>query len=338
MTDIVFNKYSIINRLISEDISFEGEVVFVTGSTGLIGKSIVNCLLELNKDILVIAQGRDIEKLKKIFINYRNDRRLILYPHSLKNEIIIDQPITYVIHAASPTSSKYFIEQPIDVLDFIYQSTLNLLKLSEIKKDSIKTFLLLSTMEVYGEIHTEKSLSEKEYGLLNFSQLRSSYPQAKRTAELLCLSYFKTKDTPIKICRLAMIFGPGMETDDERVLNYFFQSMLSKKDIVLKTTGQSKTSLVDIDDAVSGIFHILLKGENGEVYNLANPNNYMSIYSIASIVAEMAGVNVLISTGTEGEVRQFRPDNTLNLSIENLLKTGWYPFHSVKSIFTKAVP
>ena len=46
--------------------SFSGKTVLVTGATGLIGSHIVYELMSM-KNVRVIALGRNIEKIKKIF-------------------------------------------------------------------------------------------------------------------------------------------------------------------------------------------------------------------------------------------------------------------------------
>lgn len=51
--------------------SFSGKTVLVTGATGLIGSHIVYELMSM-KNVRVIALGRNIEKIKKIFKDYIN--------------------------------------------------------------------------------------------------------------------------------------------------------------------------------------------------------------------------------------------------------------------------
>ena len=52
--------------------SFSGKTVLVTGATGLIGSHIVYELMSM-KNVRVIALGRNIEKIKKIFKDYINN-------------------------------------------------------------------------------------------------------------------------------------------------------------------------------------------------------------------------------------------------------------------------
>ena len=47
--------------------------------------------------------------------------------------------IDYIIHCAAPTSSKYFIEKPIETVDIILKSTQKLLNYA--KSNSIKGFV-----------------------------------------------------------------------------------------------------------------------------------------------------------------------------------------------------
>ena len=64
---------------------------------------------------------------------------------------------------------------------------------------------------------------------------------------------------------------------------------LRGEDIVMKSTGEQFRSWCYVVDCVSALFHILLKGECGEAYNIADANSNISIRELAETIAEIGG-------------------------------------------------
>lgn len=318
---------------------FENKNVLITGATGLIGKALVKCFLMLNHvfniKCSVIAHGRSILKLQHVFQEYKGNENLVLWSGELNHPETSPKPIHFVIHTACPTASKEFVEQPLEVIDSIYQGTLNILQLA--KHHNAESVVYLSSMEVYGRFTSEMKVTEDILGELNIHNVRSSYPMTKRLAELLCVSSFHEWKVPVKIARLSMVFGPGVDSQDRRVLNYFIQQLKSKSPIQLQTTGQSKATVLYLRDAVEGILHLLVYGENGESYNLANPANYYSIYEMAKIAAAIEGLDVLIATGKQEGKNPYPNDTFLNLDIGKAIDLGWIPKVDLETIFKRVL-
>ena len=305
--------------------------VLVTGATGLIGCAIVKLLTSCG--INVIAQGRSIDKLNKVFTDKPSNLEFLECDLENKNEmdnIICD----YIIHCASPTSTYEYVNSPVHVLNFIYQSTLNLLTLA--KKINSKGFVFVSSMEVYGEIYHENYLTEREYGYLEYLTPRSSYPVGKRSAESLCIAFCKQFQIPVKIGRLAMVYGPGVPLSDARVLNYFIKQIKNKETIILKTRGDSKASVIYSYEAAIVLIKILINGRSGEAYNVANSDNYYSILEMAKIAASIGDIKVKCEIDNEKQ-NFYRKSCCLNLSMEKMLSLGYKPEVSLIDIFRKSL-
>jgi dTDP-glucose 4,6-dehydratase len=74
----------------------------------------------------------------------------------------------------------------------------------------------------------------------------------------------------VVITRLCQTFGAGVAYDDNRVFAQFARSVIEKKDIVLRTKGETYRNYCYTRDAVVALFLLLCKGRAGEVYNIAN--------------------------------------------------------------------
>ena len=78
--------------------------------------------------------------------------------------------------------------------------------------------IYLSSMEMYGTMKDE-NVTEDKIGKIEILNTRSSYSEGKRIAELYCYSYFSEYNVPVKMCRLAQTFGPGISKNETRVFN-----------------------------------------------------------------------------------------------------------------------
>ena len=92
-----------------------------------------------------------------------------------------------------------FVKEPVETISSIFDGTRNVLDFA--KEMKVKSMVYLSTMEVYGIPSVDK-VSENDYGYLDLSSVRTCYPEAKRLAENLCVSYLSEYGVPVKIARL----------------------------------------------------------------------------------------------------------------------------------------
>ena len=268
---------------------FKNSTVMITGATGLIGFQTILAILyaneTLNTDIKVIALVRNKQKAKKMFSRFSTNKlkfvvQDILKPVKTKNKV------DFIIHTANTTSSKEMTEKPVETIDSIVAGTKNILEFA--KNSKVKGVVYLSSMEVYGDIplSRKKPLKEEDLGEIDLLKPRSSYPMGKRIAESLCSSYAKEYNVPVKIARLAQTIGAGVDYNDNRVFAQFARNIVEKKDIILKTKGETTRSYIYITDAVAALFCLLEKGAAGESYNVANPDTTCSIKDMAKMLTD----------------------------------------------------
>ena len=60
---------------------------------------------------------------------------------------------------------------------------------------------------------------------------------------------------------------------------------MKNEDIILHTTGELSRCYCYTIDAVTAMLYILLRGKDGEAYNVANEDTYISIREMAELVA-----------------------------------------------------
>lgn len=316
-------------------------VIFVTGATGLIGETLVKSLLYQSKirgnNIKLVCSVRNIEKAKKMFAEYMQDSNLVFCVGDINEKIVYEDKIDYIIHGASVTSSKMFVEKPVDTIMTAINGTTNVLEFAMEKQ--VKSMVYLSTMEVYGTPKTDDKVAEKDYAYMDHLNVRSSYPESKQMVECLCASYCKQYNVPVKIARLTQTFGPGIDYNDGRVFAEFARCVIENRDIVLHTKGETKRNYLYTFDAVSAILTILLAGSDAEAYNVANENTYCSILEMAEMVATInteGKVQVKIEIEDESKFG-YAPVLKMNLDTSKLKSLGWKAEIELEGMFRRMI-
>lgn len=316
----------------------KGKTFLITGATGLIGSVMIRCLLELNRkyglDIRVVAVVRNVEKAKQIYERDFDSIECLQMQISNISPEIIGGHIDYVVHLASPTIGTYMEDHPVETFNFAYQSTYNLLTFAnEAKVDSM---VYISSLEYYGQILDDFIVREDMQGYVNPNSVRSSYPMGKRAAEFLCFAFAKEFSTPAKVARLTQTFGAGISVNENRVFAQFAKSVIKDEDIILHTTGESAKPYCYTTDCVSAILYILLCGKDGDVYNVANDETYISIKEMAEMVKRYfnPSINVLIK---QSDNMGYAPVTRLNLSTDKLKSLGWQPKVGLREMFERLI-
>ena len=312
-----------------------GRNILITGATGLIGSNLVRFLLQDTGDgiekpfVTILVRNR--KKAERLFGGLG---RLNILEGQLTDKIRIDEKQDFIIHGASITESRAFVDTPVDVLETAFEGTGNLLDFAcECKAES---FLYLSSMEVYGAPSNEDRIFEDASNNIDTMKVRSSYPESKRVCESLCCSYYHQYGVPTKVIRLTQTFGTGVDIDDKRVFAEFARCVKEGRDIVLKTKGETKREYLYTADAVSAILAVLLKGENGQAYNAANEHTYCSIFEMAKLFADISGGKTNVRIEEEDPERSgFANTLKMNLATDKLKALGWSPKYGMKEMVQK---
>ena len=309
-----------------------GSTFLITGATGLIGSTLIRCLLALERDIRIIAPVRNRGKAEKMLSDIADGVELIACDILTFDYDAIGS-VDYIVHCAAPTSSKFFVENPVETFDTIVKATSRLLEYA--RRHDVKSFVYLSSLEVYGSIHDDSvPVTEDIQGYLDPMSVRSSYPMAKRATENLCCLYAAEYGVSVKVARLTQTTGPGIAKDDNRVIAQFARLAAEGRDIVLHTTGEAARPYCYTTDAISAILYILLKGGNGQAYNVANEDTYISARGMAEYLNEDFNPEIDVRIELNGNMG-YAPVTKLRLSADKLRALGWKPRYGLKEIFVK---
>lgn len=267
--------------------------ITITGATGVIGREIVDILMFDNKtyssNITIQAVGRSKTKINSVFNEYVGNNNFFAYDYTDMSEgnFISD----YVIHCASVTASKLFVEKPIEVLE----ESFNLTKLTlDYSAKFAKKYIYVSSLEAYGTPRDGQEIFiESDSGYISTTDVRNSYPIAKNMCEMLTTAYQKEKGLFTIIVRLVKAYGLTLTSDDKRVFADFAKKGISGTEIVLHSDGTQKFSYVYVMDVAIAMLYALIKGENNEIYNITDNNSIATISDLADIFATKCCVNVV---------------------------------------------
>lgn len=316
----------------------KGATMLITGATGLIGSNLVNALAFANRQkglgLRLVLPVRNVTAAEEQF-SWTNAK---IVPYSLGSELEGIDSVDYIIHMASPTSSRFFVEQPVDTL---VNNINGLRTLLEFAKDHpVRKLVYLSTMEVYGFPQEGHRVKEDELGAFETMNARNSYPLAKMACEALCNGYYVQYGVPVVVLRATQTFGPGVKYDDTRVFAEFMRCVVERRDIVLKTTGDTERSYLYTADAVSAILVSMLRARPGQAYSVANSDTYCSIRDMAKMVADVvAGGKIKVTFNKEPDAEKLGYAKTLhmNLDVEKLQSLGWVATTGLEEMFRRMI-
>jgi len=262
------------------------EKVLVAGGAGFIGASLCR-LLTGEYDVICLddySSGRrkNIQGLagKKNFSAIEHN---IIEP---LDEIEKDLAgVKYVFHLASRASPKDYQSYPLHTLLSNSQGTYNMLEYC--RKNNAR-FLYASTSEVYGD-PLEHPQKETYRGNVNTTGIRACYDESKRLGETITSIYQRECKTDARIIRIFNTYGPGMKSDDGRVVSNFITQALRGKDITIYGDGKQTRSFCYVTDMIEGIKRAMFcEKTRGEIINLGNPDEF-TIKELALIVKELTG-------------------------------------------------
>ena len=255
--------------------------ILITGGAGFIGSHLARFLLARGYDVVcmdnfITGSPENIEPLGA-------QRGFTFIKQDVTSYIVLDGPLDWVLHLASPASPRDYLELPIQTLKVGALGTHNALGVAKAKHAS---FLLASTSEVYGDplVHPQR---ESYWGNVNPVGPRGVYDEAKRFAEAMTMAYHRTHGVSTRIVRIFNTHGPQMRINDGRAIPAFMTQALEGRPLTVFGDGSQTRSFMYIDDLVEGIWR-LMGADTSDPVNIGNPQE-MTLLDLAKRIIRLAG-------------------------------------------------
>ena len=323
-----------VEKVISIPLPWEklsGKTILVTGGTGLIGSFLIDVLHALDVKCHVIVFGRSATKAADRFSEYWETDFLSFFQYDCSDRnqnIQLETSVDFILHLASNTHPISYATDPIGTITANVTALDKLLAFGAEKH--VQRFLFASSNEIYGENRGDTELFDEKYcGYIDCNTLRAGYPEAKRCGEALCQAYIHQKGIDCVIARLTRTFGPTTLKDDSKVSSQFFRNALAHENIILKSDGLQYFSFQYVADSVAGLLTVLLKGQSGTAYNIADENGDITLREFAEFLASESGQKVIFDLPDRVEAKGFSKVRKARLNGARLKALGWCPLYDI---------
>lgn len=318
--------------ILNQKINFEklkNKAVLITGATGMLASYYMYTLMylndKLNYNIKIYPLARSKEKLSKLIDLNRSD----IFPliQDVTKKINLEDNIDYIVHMASSSNPSTITTNPVGIIEANVIGTFNVLDLAKEKNAKV---LFTSTREVYGKMDNADIIKEEDSGIIDQTELRSCYPESKRLAENLIISYAYQYNIKYQIVRIAHSYGPGMIIrNDGRIMADLICNVVDNKNIVLKSSGEAKRAFCYVADAITALFFITVSDNYNEIYNIANETEEISIKDLAILLADLYELNVEFNIQENNN--QYVKFKRVKLDTSKLENLGWKPIVNLKN-------
>lgn len=316
--------HNILNTIDTDELS--GKTFLVTGATGMVGVMLIDVLMKL-PHTKVIAVGRNKAKAQNRLGEYFDNSNFNFIEQDVQVPFSEDLKVDYIIPLASNTHPMAYSQYPIETMLINIEGARNALDLAV---SSNATIIYPLSVEIYGNSEEGHFFVENSNGKLNLANSRACYTESKRSCEALCQSYKSERNVKIKIVRLCRIFGPTMLMSDTKASSQFIIKAINNEDIVLKSEGNQYFSYIYVADAVAAILYVLLKGQDGEAYNISNLDTNVHLKDFANQCALYNNRKVLFDLPSEVEKKGFSIASTAILLNHKLLSLGFVPLYNLR--------
>lgn len=302
-----------------------GQTILISGASGLIASCFIDVLMcknELGLDCRVIAIGRNKERAKIRFARWWNNERFKFIAQDVNDAVAVEEEASYVIHMASNTHPVAYSTDPVGTITTNIIGTRNMLDYAVLHQAA--RFVFASSNEIYGENRGDSEFFDENYcGYINSNTLRAGYSESKRCGEALCQAYKKQRNMDVVIPRFTRSYGPTALTTDTKALSQFLAKGIAGENIVLKSAGNQYYSYTYVIDAVAGLATVLLKGENGEAYNIADGPGDIRLKDLAKVIADICETRVVFELPDAVEAAGYSTATKARLDGTKLKKLGW---------------
>ena len=270
--------------------------IAVLGAGGFIGSHLVPGLLD-RFDCQVDAVDVDLHKLECL------DTRVRRIEARVEDARLVEEVTSRcqaVISLTALCNPAQYSTIPLEVIDASFTHLLPLVTRCAERKVRLIHF---STAEVYGrraldgqgEPTLRMSEDDSCFLLGPVERERWTYACAKQLLERVIWAHGRHGDLPFTIIRpfntigARMDYLPGIDGDGTpRVLACFMSALLRGQPLPLVNGGQQRRAFMDVSDMVDAVCRVLErpKQSNGQIFNLGNPDNDVSIAELAGMLAD----------------------------------------------------
>jgi nucleoside-diphosphate-sugar epimerase len=256
--------------------------VLITGGAGFIGSSLAKRLLPEYEVVILDNLHRNALAHTDLLQHVEFIQADVRDTEKVRKAV---KGCNIVVHMASIAGVDTVMKNPVLTMQVALKGTINVLE-AAFEEGNIERFVDFSTSEVFGQYAFKVHEGDISH-LGAVGEARWTYAVSKLATEHLAISYYKQFGFPACSVRPFNIFGPGQV--GEGAIHHFIVRALRGEDLIIHNDGSQIRSWCYIDDIVEGVVLTLTKKEAvGEVFNIGNPKNTITIYQLAKEIIRLS--------------------------------------------------
>lgn len=304
---------------------------FITGGAGFIGSAFIH---------LVLSETRDVEIINFDALTYagnlENLTGLDKRHNFVKGDICDRNAVLNALPENADAVVNFAAESHVDrsiasADEFLRTNVLGTqVLLDAARARNVRRFVQVSTDEVMGSLpETDDTAFFTESSPL---APNSPYAASKAAAELFVRAAQETFGIEAVITRCGNNYGPRQFP--EKLIPLMIANAMNDEPLPVYGDGRNVRDWIYVDDHARAVWHVLEKGESGEIYNIGARNEQKNIDVVQSILVALKKPDSLIKFVKDrlGHDRRYAIDST---KIET--EIGWKPLETWESGLQKTV-
>ncbi len=329
--------------------------ILILGVNGFIGSALTETILK-NTDWHIYGMDMSDNKLGDC-LGHPNF-------HFVEGDITINKEwIEYhikkcdaVLPLVAIATPSLYVSDPLRVFELDFEANLSIIRQCVTYK---KRVIFPSTSEVYGmcaDSEFDESTSSLVLGPIE--KQRWIYSCSKQLLDRVIYAYGVHHALDFTLFRPFNWLGPKLDNlfaakeGSSRVVTQFIADILHNQRIKLVDGGQQRRSFTDIDDGVAALLKIIENDggkATGEIFNIGNPRNDISIRELATLIvdlvktypdyAHLANRVVIEDVTSDNHYGKYYQDIQCRVPKINHIKDrlGWEPVVNIKDALRKTL-
>lgn len=260
--------------------------LLVTGGAGFIGSNFIELVLRNRREYVIVCldaltYAGNLDNLQNVESDASLSRRFKFIKGSISSREDVERAFMAVgecdgiVNFAAESHVDRSIDGAAPFVRTNVEGTLVLLE--EARKAGVRTFLQVSTDEVYGSLGKDGYFHEQLPLHPN-----NPYSVTKAAADLMVLAFAHTHGMNVRITRSSNNYGPRQYP--EKLIPLLISNAAEGKEIPVYGDGLQVRDWLHVFDNCHGILAALEKGKAGEVYNLGGGNEVANIDIVKNVL------------------------------------------------------
>ena len=260
---------------------------FITGAHGVIGRWLVEALLDRGIEVAVLR--RSPAKPSVLAMEGLEARCTVVEGDVADaprlERALAEQGSDTVFHLAAQSIVGEANRSPLPTFETNVRGTWNLLEACRLQ--AVERVVVAASDKVYGP-RTELPYREDSEFEAHFP-----YDVSKACADLISRSYFRTFGLPVAVARVANVYGPG-DLKASRLVPELVASVIAGRAPVIRSDDSPERDYLYAEDAAAAYLAIagaIFDGAAGEAFNVGGDEPH-AVREVVEVLLEVAGADV----------------------------------------------